>query len=80
MKDYKPLPPSTNHPCDKWIVIVSVVILIVWIGTAVVLIVVLLVVDYKAYDTLAYAMYAGMIVLLLVTMVVAQMQPPLMTG
>ena len=45
---------------------------LLWIGTALVLIVVLLVVDYKAYDTLAYALYAGMIVLLLVTMVVAR--------
>ena len=45
---------------------------LLWIGTAVVLIVVLLVVDYKAYDTFAYALYGGMIVLLLITMVVAR--------
>ena len=45
---------------------------LLWIATAVVLVVVLLVVDYKTYDTLAYALYAGMIVLLLVTMVVAR--------
>ena len=45
---------------------------LLWIGTAVVLLVVLLVVDYKAYDTLAYALYGGMIVLLLVTMFVAR--------
>ena len=43
-----------------------------WIGTAVVLVIMLLVVDYKAYDTLAYAMYGGMIVLLLITMFVAR--------
>ena len=45
---------------------------LLWIATAVVLIVVLLVVDYKAYDTLAYAFYGGMIILLLVTMFVAR--------
>lgn len=45
---------------------------LIWIATAVVLIVILLVIDYKAYDTLAYALYFGMIVLLLVTMVVAR--------
>ena len=45
---------------------------LLWIGTALILVVVLLVVDYKAYDALAYALYAGMIVLLLVTMVVAR--------
>ncbi|MBF9224202.1 rod shape-determining protein RodA [Hymenobacter ruricola] len=45
---------------------------LLWIATAIVLVVVLLVVDYKAYDTLAYALYAGMILLLLVTMFVAR--------
>ncbi|HEX8350630.1 MAG TPA: rod shape-determining protein RodA, partial [Hymenobacter sp.] len=45
---------------------------ILWIGTSIVLIVVLLVIDYKAYDTFAFALYGGMIVLLLVTMVVAR--------
>ncbi|MBO3271383.1 MULTISPECIES: rod shape-determining protein RodA [Hymenobacter] len=45
---------------------------ILWIGTAVLLIVVLLVVDYKAYDTFAYALYAGMIVLLIVTPFIAR--------
>ena len=45
---------------------------LLWIATAVVLIVILLVVDYKAYDTLAYTLYFGMIALLLVTMVVAR--------
>ncbi|MDO7877002.1 rod shape-determining protein RodA [Hymenobacter sp. ASUV-10] len=45
---------------------------LLWIGTAVVLIVVLLVLDYKAYDTLAYILYGGMVVLLLITMFVAR--------
>jgi rod shape determining protein RodA len=45
---------------------------LLWIGTAVVLVVVLLVVDYKAYDTLAYALYGGMILLLIITMFVAR--------
>ncbi|MBC6612566.1 rod shape-determining protein RodA [Hymenobacter sp. BT507] len=45
---------------------------ILWIGTAVLLIVVLLVVDYKAYDTFAYALYAGMIVLLIITPFIAR--------
>ncbi|MBF9237126.1 rod shape-determining protein RodA [Hymenobacter sp. BT683] len=45
---------------------------LLWIATAVVLVVVLLVVDYKAYDTLAYVLYGGMIVLLLVTLFVAR--------
>ncbi|AYA38896.1 rod shape-determining protein RodA [Hymenobacter oligotrophus] len=45
---------------------------LVWIGAAVVLIVVLVVIDYKAYDTFAYVLYGGMIVLLLVTLVIAR--------
>jgi rod shape determining protein RodA len=45
---------------------------LLWIGTAILLIVVLLVVDYKAYDTLAYALYGGMIGLLLLTLLVAR--------
>ncbi|MDF7809762.1 rod shape-determining protein RodA [Hymenobacter sp. YC55] len=45
---------------------------ILWIGTALALIVVLVVIDYKAYDTFAFVLYGGMIVLLLVTMVVAR--------
>lgn len=45
---------------------------LVWIGVSVLLIVVLLVIDYKAYDTFAYVMYGGMIVLLLVTLVIAR--------
>lgn len=45
---------------------------LVWIGVSVLLIVVLLVIDYKAYDTFAYVLYGGMIVLLLVTLVIAR--------
>ncbi len=45
---------------------------LLWIGTATVLIVVLLVVDHKAFDTLAYVLYGGMIILLIVTMFVAR--------
>ena len=45
---------------------------LLWIATALVLVVVLVVVDYKAYDTLAYVLYIAMIFLLLVTMVVAR--------
>lgn len=32
---------------------------LLWIGTAVILIVVLLVVDHKVFDTLAYGLYGG---------------------
>jgi rod shape determining protein RodA len=45
---------------------------LVWIAAALILIVVLVVVDYKAYDTFAYVLYGGMIVLLLVTLVIAR--------
>jgi rod shape determining protein RodA len=45
---------------------------LIWMGTAVVLIGVLLVVDYKAYDTLAYVLYGGMIVLLILTIFIAR--------
>lgn len=45
---------------------------LLWIGTAFLLIVVLLVIDYKAYDTFAYILYAGMIGLLLVTLIIAR--------
>jgi rod shape determining protein RodA len=45
---------------------------ILWIGTAVVLIVVLLIIDYKAYDTFAFALYGGMVLLLLVTLLIAR--------
>ena len=45
---------------------------LLWIGTAVILIVVLLVVDHKAFDTLAYGLYGGMILLLIFTMLVAR--------
>src|SRR4051812_5843005 len=42
-----------------------------WIGTAVVLIIVLLVVDYKVYDSFAYIIYGFMILLLLGTLILA---------
>jgi rod shape determining protein RodA len=45
---------------------------LVWIGAAGVLIVVLIVIDYKAYDTFAYVLYGGMIFLLLLTLVIAR--------
>ena len=45
---------------------------LLWIGTAVLLVIALLVVDYKAYDTLAYTLYGAMIILLLITMFVAR--------
>ncbi len=45
---------------------------LLWMGTALVLIVVLLLVDYKAYDTLAYVLYGGMILLLLLTLLIAR--------
>ena len=45
---------------------------LLWIGTAWILWVVLLIVDHKAYDTLAYALYGGMILLLLITIFVAR--------
>jgi rod shape determining protein RodA len=45
---------------------------ILWIGTAVVLMVILVVVDYKAYDTFAYVFYAVVVLLLLVTLVIAR--------
>ncbi|TGE17006.1 rod shape-determining protein RodA [Hymenobacter elongatus] len=45
---------------------------ILWIGTAVVLIVVLVVIDYKAYDTFAFVLYGIMIVLLIVTPFIAR--------
>ncbi|MBC8082451.1 MAG: rod shape-determining protein RodA, partial [Hymenobacter sp.] len=45
---------------------------ILWIGTALALIVVLVVIDNKAYDTFAFVLYGGMIVLLLVTLFIAR--------
>ncbi|MBG8554246.1 rod shape-determining protein RodA [Hymenobacter guriensis] len=45
---------------------------LVWIGTTVVLIVVLLVIDYKAYDTFAFVLYGVMIVLLILTRFIAR--------
>jgi rod shape determining protein RodA len=45
---------------------------LLWIGTAFVLIIVLVVVDYKAYDTLAFVLYGGMILLLVLTIFIAR--------
>lgn len=45
---------------------------ILWIGTTLVLIVVLVVIDYKAYDAFAFGLYGGMILLLLLTLVIAR--------
>jgi len=45
---------------------------IIWIGTALVLIVVLVVIDYKAYDTFAFVLYGIMILLLIVTPFIAR--------
>jgi rod shape determining protein RodA len=45
---------------------------LLWMGTALVLIVILLVVDYKAFDTLAYVLYGGMILLLILTIFIAR--------
>ncbi|GAB2791921.1 rod shape determining protein RodA [Hymenobacter luteus] len=45
---------------------------ILWVATAVVLIVILLVVDYKAYDTFAFVLYGGMILLLVITPFIAR--------
>ncbi|WP_242926546.1 rod shape-determining protein RodA [Pontibacter vulgaris] len=44
---------------------------LVWIGTAVILIIMLLVVDYKIYEHLAYPIYGSIILLLLFTLAVA---------
>jgi rod shape determining protein RodA len=45
---------------------------ILWIGTAVVLIVILVVIDYKAYDTFAFVLYGVMIALLIITPFIAR--------
>ncbi|MBC5992773.1 rod shape-determining protein RodA [Pontibacter cellulosilyticus] len=45
---------------------------LVWIGASLILIIVLLVVDYKVYEHLAYPIYGGIILLLLVTLVIAK--------
>jgi rod shape determining protein RodA len=45
---------------------------LLWMGTSIILIGVLLVVDYKAYDTLAYALYGGMVALLVLTIFIAR--------
>ncbi|MFD2246359.1 rod shape-determining protein RodA [Pontibacter ruber] len=44
---------------------------LVWIGTSVILILVLMVVDYKVYEHLAYPIYGAVILLLLFTLAVA---------
>ncbi|MBX0335491.1 rod shape-determining protein RodA [Pontibacter sp. HSC-14F20] len=44
---------------------------LLWIGTGVILMIVLLVVDYKVYEHLAYPIYGAIILLLLFTLVVA---------
>jgi rod shape determining protein RodA len=66
-----PSDPLTNLGMDK-LMAFNWFKQLLWIATAVVLIVVLLVIDYKAYDTLAYALYGGMIILLIITMFVAR--------
>ncbi|MCC9167751.1 rod shape-determining protein RodA [Pontibacter harenae] len=43
-----------------------------WMSAAIILIIVLLVVDYKVYDHLAYPIYGGIILLLLFTLAVAK--------
>lgn len=40
---------------------------LIWIGTAILLIIVILVTDYKFYSTFSYYIYGGMILLLLIT-------------
>jgi len=45
---------------------------LVWIGASLLLILVLLVVDYKVYEHLAYPIYGTIILLLLVTLVIAK--------
>ncbi|MBX0292459.1 rod shape-determining protein RodA [Hymenobacter sp. HSC-4F20] len=45
---------------------------ILWIGTSIVLIVILLVIDYKAYDTFAFVLYGVMIALLIITPFIAR--------
>ncbi|CAN5885743.1 rod shape-determining protein RodA [soil metagenome] len=44
---------------------------LIWIGTAVLLIIVLVVVDYKIYDSLAYIIYGGVLLLLIGTLLFA---------
>jgi len=43
-----------------------------WIGTAIVIIIILLVIDHKAYESLAYPIYAFMILLLIGTLLFAR--------
>ncbi|MGV3640292.1 MAG: rod shape-determining protein RodA [Adhaeribacter sp.] len=43
-----------------------------WIGTAIVIIIILLVIDHKAYESFAYVIYAIMILLLIFTLIFAR--------
>jgi rod shape determining protein RodA len=43
-----------------------------WIGTAVIIIIILLVIDHKAYESFAYVLYAIMILLLIFTLIFAR--------
>jgi rod shape determining protein RodA len=43
-----------------------------WIGTAVIIIIILLVIDYKAYESFAYVIYAIMILMLIFTLLFAR--------
>ena len=45
---------------------------LLWIGTAAGIAVALMIIDYKALDTLAYGLYGGMILLLVITLLVAR--------
>lgn len=45
---------------------------LLWIGTAAGIAIVLMIIDYKALDTLAYGLYGGMILLLVITLLVAR--------
>jgi rod shape determining protein RodA len=45
---------------------------LIWIGTAIIIIIVLLVIDYKAYESLAYIIYGFIILLLIFTLIFAR--------
>src|SRR5688572_25152214 len=45
---------------------------LIWIGTAILIIIVLLVIDYKAYESLAYIIYGLVILLLIFTLIFAR--------
>lgn len=66
-----PASPLTNLSFDQ-LMVFNWFKQLLWIGTALVLIIILLVVDYKVFDTLAYVLYGGMILLLIFTMLVAR--------